>query len=307
LGPGCEIWQAVQSDFQYNGGVAGYGLRSLAGAFNYVGASANSTYISWGSFNDASVLNMAASAITPASYVNEYNSLQNRAENVMAGEYVNGSGSTWAAAQGLSSIVGDVVGYNGVMTGSFGVDRQSATMLSTSDRWSQGLMGGSQMILTGAGLRTSFNPNATFFKPPTVSSGPQLLTGPSQGQLNAIRGNTFHDQVYDALRLPENTSKVTGNVNGTLVNTEPDLLGARTGVTDIKDEISPTFDNQAKAQYNYATQTQQTFNLIISPRTQTISVNLQNAIRQTGGVIVEFNPSTGSFRFVTMQGNRVLR
>ena len=76
---------------------------------------------------------------------------------------VNPVRSTWSAAQGLSSIVGDATGYNGVMEGGFGVDRQSQTMLSMSDRWSQGFMGGSQMILTGVGLKAAYNPNATFW------------------------------------------------------------------------------------------------------------------------------------------------
>jgi RHS repeat-associated protein len=164
------------ANFQYNGGIAGYGLRSLAEAFNYVGSSTRSAYVNWGAFNDASFLNMAASAVTPSSYVSGFNSLQNRAENTMVGEYLNGSGNTWTAAQGLSSVVGDVVGYNGVMTGGFGVDRQSTTLLSTSDRWSQGLMGGSQLILTGVGLKTTYNPNATFLSP-SVSVPPVIGQG----------------------------------------------------------------------------------------------------------------------------------
>jgi RHS repeat-associated protein len=299
------------NQFQYNGGLAGYGLRGLANVFNTAGASSGSTYLSFQAYNNASVLNLAAGLVTPASYVNGYQSLQNRAENVMVGEYLNGSGNSWAAAQGLSSIVGDTVGYNNIYEASFNVDRQSLTSLSGADRWSRGLMGGSQLIFAGVGLRGAYNPDATFLNPgisaPSVINEPKLLTGPSQGELNAIRGNNFHNQVYDALRLPENTSKVTGNVNGKLVNTEPDLLGARTGVADIKDEISPSFDMQAKAQYNYATQNGKTFNLIVSPRTQTISIPLQNAIRQSGGIIVEFNPTTGSFQSVTLQGNRVIR
>jgi len=98
--------------------------------------------------------------------------------------------------------------------------------------------GGSQLIFAGVGLRGAYNPDATFLNPgisaPSVINEPKLLTGPSQGELNAIRGNNFHNQVYDALRLPENTSKVTGNVNGKLVNTEPDLLGARQELRTLK-------------------------------------------------------------------------
>ena len=150
------------TQFQYNGGVAGYGLRGLANLYNTVGLSSSSTYISWQAYNSGSLLNMAASVVTPASYVNGYQNLQNRAENVMVQEYVNGSGNTWALSQGLSSVAGDVIGYNQIYEASFNVDRQSLTQLSGAERWSRGLMGGSQLILTGVGLKASFNPNATF-------------------------------------------------------------------------------------------------------------------------------------------------
>jgi hypothetical protein len=137
--------------------------------------------------------------------------------------------------------------------------------------------------------------------------GPLQLTGPTQGEINAVRGNRFHQDVYESLRQPENTAKVTGNVRGAAVNTEPDLLGLRTGVTDIKDEIRISFDKQLRAEYDYAGQTGQTFNLVISPRTQIITQPLQQAIRQSGGIIVEFDSLSGSFRSVRLIGNRVQR
>jgi RHS repeat-associated protein len=173
------------AQFQYNGGVAGYGLRGLASAFNTIGSSSSSTFISWGTFNDASVLNLAASAVTPASYVNEYQNLQNRAENVMVGEYVNGSGNTWALAQGLSSVVGDPVGYNNIYEASFNVDRQSLMPLSGAERWSRGLMGGSQIILTGVTLGQTFNPNATFVN--DIRAG-QVASAYPQGRSVGGRG-----------------------------------------------------------------------------------------------------------------------
>ncbi|MGA2279196.1 MAG: glycohydrolase toxin TNT-related protein [Verrucomicrobiota bacterium] len=176
------------AQFQYNGGVAGYGLRSLAGAFNHIGSSSGSTYISWGSFNDASLLNMAASAVTPSSYVNGYQNLQNRAENVMVGEYLNGSGNTWAAAQGLSSVVGDSIGYNNIYEASFNVDRQSLTSLSGADRWSRGLMGGSQLILTGVGLKAAYNPEASFLG---QSAGAQFVFDARTGRYRDVANGQF--------------------------------------------------------------------------------------------------------------------
>jgi RHS repeat-associated protein len=173
------------AQFQYNGGVAGYGLRGLAGAVNTVGSSSGSTFVSWGTFNDASLLNLAASTVTPSSYVNEYQNLQNRAENIMVGEYVNGSGNSWALAQGLSSVVGDPVGYNNIYEASFNVDRQSLTSLSGADRWSRGLMGGSQIILTGVSLGQTFNPNATLVN--DISPG-QVASAYPQGRRVGGRG-----------------------------------------------------------------------------------------------------------------------
>jgi hypothetical protein len=135
----------------------------------------------------------------------------------------------------------------------------------------------------------------------------RLLEGPTQGKANADRGNDFHKAVYDALGEKENTSKVVGIVRGKAVNTEPDLIGLKTGVTDIKDKIRIGFDEQLQAQYDYAKTNNKTFNLIISPNTKTISVPLQNAVRARGGIIVEFNSKTGTFSSVTIQGNQVVR
>jgi hypothetical protein len=76
----------------------------------------------------------------------------------MAGELVDGNGTTSAVVQGKSSIVGDLDGADGLLEGSFGVDREDSMLLSTSDRWSAGLAGGSQLILTVTGaLRPSVN------------------------------------------------------------------------------------------------------------------------------------------------------
>lgn len=50
------------------------------------------------------------------------------------------------------------------------------------------------------------------------------------------------------------------------------------------------------------------FNLIISPRTQTISEPLRRAIESTGGSIFEFNPATEMFKEITnFSGNKVIR
>lgn len=222
------------TEFQYNGGAAGYGLRGLAGYMNQIGSLSSGTLSSWGAYNDASLLNMAASAVSPSSYVNGFNSLQNRAENVMVGQYLNGSGTTWSAAQGLSSIVGDATGYNGIMAGSFGVDRQSQTMLSTSDRWSQGLMGGSQMILTGVGLKSAYNPNATLLSPATS-------TVPAPGLRARVPADLFRYAKHPTSRIlgpgvEDGTYVFVQDVQGTVhiaqngPHMHPQVLGNATAV-----------------------------------------------------------------------------
>lgn len=158
----------------------------------------------------------------------------------------------------------------------------------------------------GVGVLTS-HPVETPLAPEASINSQLLLTYPSRGEINAVRGNAFHSEVYESLRLPENTIKVSGIVDGNAINTEPDLLGIRTGVTDIKDQISLSFDQQLRAQYDYASKNNLTFNLIISSRTQVISQTLQQAINSRGGIIVEFNSQTKSFAPVKIQGNKVIR
>lgn len=224
------------AQYQYNGGVLGYGLRDLAGVFNNVGASSSSTYLSFGAYNDASLLNLAANTITPASYVNGYQNLQNRAENVMVGEYLNGSGNTWAAAQGLSSIVGDSIGYNNIYEASFNVDRQTLTSLSGADRWSRGLMGGSQLILAGTGLRAAYNPGATFVGtsfagvPPILPKPGQIIYGDldALGRPTGISSTLTQDMLGTGTR-PSQSIIPPGFQGGAVGQSRGHLLGAQLG------------------------------------------------------------------------------
>jgi RHS repeat-associated protein len=140
-------------------------------------------------------------------------------------------------------------------------------------------------------------------------TAPKLLgPGMSQGRQNAIRGNRFQRQVFESLGLAENTSKVAGRTrSGALVNTEPDLLGLRLDVTEVKDVAKLSFDRQLQAQFDFARQSGQTFNLVISGRTRTISRALQQAIRARGGIIVRYDEVLNRFFAVRLQGNRVLQ
>lgn len=62
-----------------------------------------------------------------------------------------------------------------------------------------------------------------------------------------------------------------------------------------------------RSQVQTARNSSQPFNLIISPRTETVSGPVKDAIFSSGGVIVEFNVATGSFKSVTLEGNRIIR
>jgi RHS repeat-associated protein len=167
------------ANYAYNGGAAGYALRELAGVYNQFGAASDNSYFSWSAYNGGSLLNLAAGAVTPSSYVNSYNTLQDRAEGVMTGEYLNGSGGTWTAAQGLSSLVGDMVGYNNAYESGFGVDRQTQTMLDNVDRTSRGFMAVSQLASTTATLGATYVPPAT----PAVGEGiVYKRTNPTTGE-----------------------------------------------------------------------------------------------------------------------------
>ena len=140
-----------------NGGLIGHELRDAAQFYSDFAEQSDSVLLGWGARNTSSLLNMGAGAISPGSYVDAYNQINNNAYTVMLREMEVGGSGLGAAGQGLSSIVGDLTGYNQLLEGSFGVDRQSLTLLNTADRWERGLMGGSQLIGTGAGLAKSWN------------------------------------------------------------------------------------------------------------------------------------------------------
>jgi RHS repeat-associated protein len=196
------------NDFSYNGGFSGYALRHTADIFNQA-ASTSSTAWNYQMLNSATAFSMAAGAITPRTYVEGYHSGVDRAANVMAGEMVNGSGMTWSVLQGTSSIVGDAVGYNSIMEGGFGVDRQTGELLDGVDRTSRTLMGSSQVILTGVGVRASYRP--TIESPPVIPSAtpskvtPRVLTDAEKALYGRVssRPRGFREQVWERAKAPD--------------------------------------------------------------------------------------------------------
>ncbi len=148
---------------------------------------------------------------------------------------------------------------------------------------------------------TNAPPLGRLFLPPPSSPPPLPYAGGAGVRDNNRRENIFQDRVNERLGLLRNYVSVTHFVPGIgLVTTIPDIFdGTRNaGVTDIKDEIDISFTRQLRAQAGVAMSLNTSFNLIISPRTRTISVPLQRAVRQTGGIIVEFDSVTGRFQNV---------
>ena len=131
------------------------------------------------------------------------------------------------------------------------------------------------------------------------SQKPQLLlSGPSQIEINRVRGNSFQDQVTAALSANRNAAGVSQI--SSRVTTIPDLpIGGRFDVTDIKDEIRLSRTTQLVSQNSAARTMGVPQNLIISPRTAQISGPLRNMIFRSGGRIFEFNPSTSTFSEIT--------
>jgi hypothetical protein len=136
-----------------------------------------------------------------------------------------------------------------------------------------------------------------------------LLTGPARVTLNRDNGRKFQDSVTAALYGKENHTPIEVELsNGVKVTTVPDLFDERFGVTDIKDELYLTRSRQLRAQVQLAIDSGTTFNLIISPRTQSISKPLLTDIYRSGGSIFEFDPKTGSFSDIeVVNGERFKR
>ncbi|MGH2272881.1 RHS repeat-associated core domain-containing protein, partial [Anaerohalosphaeraceae bacterium U12dextr] len=136
-----------------------------------------------------------------------------------------------------------------------------------------------------------------------ITNPSRLLPGPTQLELNQINGLSFEDAVRSSLRTTKGQSVVTSY--GTV---KPDFpVGNLYGVTDAKNVIKLSQSSQTRGFEEIARTQNMPFNLIISPRTETVSEPLKAAIYRTGGAIFEFNPTSGTFNNITFQGNKVVR
>jgi RHS repeat-associated protein len=116
---------------------------------------------------------------------------------------------------------------------------------------------------------------------------------PPQVRQNYESGRAFEEQVRTALNQSKNNQTLYGNSPNR--GTVPDFKGA-VGITDAKNVVNLTDSIQLRIQYQWAVNNDQAFNLIVSPRTESISRTVVQNVRATGGTIRVFNPSTGTFR-----------
>jgi hypothetical protein len=102
---------------------------------------------------------------------------------------------------------------------------------------------------------------------------------------NNRNGNSFEATVREYLGSLGKGSKPS-NIGGFI----PDLpVNSQFGVMDIKNVEYLTNSDQLRAFYNHAIDNELPFNLIISPKTNSISSSVLEQIRTTNGSLFEFN------------------
>ena len=69
-------------------------------------------------------------------------------------------------------------------------------------------------------------------------------------------------------------------------------VGPRFGVTDVKNWVNLNNSDQLQSFYEYAKNNDMPFNVIVSPRTESISAPLLDNIRATGGSVIQYDPAT---------------
>jgi filamentous hemagglutinin len=125
-----------------------------------------------------------------------------------------------------------------------------------------------------------------------------VLSNVPQVILNRLNGAAFERQVisaFDHVGGVKNTASVTVQLpNGAQVTTIPDLWGKNVGgILEVKNVKKLSMSNQLRAQVEIASETGQPLNLVVSPRTESVSKELLFQVRSTGGNVFKYNPSTG--------------
>jgi RHS repeat-associated protein len=137
-----------------HGSLLGGTLRQLSADYGKMGQEGSGTLGFWANYSHditSQLLGMAAGLTSPTTIRDLARHVQNRAEMVMADEFSQGSGQFGATLQGLSSLVGDLTGYNGALEASFGVDRATTEQLGWVNRVERGGFGVAQLATLASG------------------------------------------------------------------------------------------------------------------------------------------------------------
>lgn len=134
-------------------------FRTAGQGLNWLGSRTDNTILAGLAYSGANAANLVAAAAAPAAYVEVYQQGVNNTAQVVSRALDSGRSGAGAFSEGLGYAAGTLVGYTPVAESITGADTASGEQLSTSERWSRGLQGGSQLILTGVALGESYNPN----------------------------------------------------------------------------------------------------------------------------------------------------
>lgn len=115
---------------------------------------------------------------------------------------------------------------------------------------------------------------------------------------NRQSGAEFERQVVEAFGHVggvKNKTPVTVQLpNGAQVTTIPDLWGRNVGgLLEVKNVKELSMSDQLRAQVKVASDTGQPLNLVVSPRTNSVSGELMRQVRSAGGNVYRYNPTTG--------------
>ena len=119
--------------------------------------------------------------------------------------------------------------------------------------------------------------------------GSRSMTASERVRSNRERGRAFQDAVQDFLKVTENQELVLGGVgSGRHYAARPDVLNAGT-VADIKDVVDVRSTKQLRALADVAKLSDVPFSLVVSPRNNSISGAVVDAVESSGGLIVMFD------------------
>ncbi|MEN6630185.1 MAG: hemagglutinin repeat-containing protein, partial [Sulfuricella sp.] len=112
---------------------------------------------------------------------------------------------------------------------------------------------------------------------------------------NSARGRAFQCDALCARGVSENTQRITVTIEGgKTVTVIPDALGKT--ILEVKDVKNLSNSDQFRGYLETSVQQNKAIELIVSPRTESISGPLVKLIEDSGGTIKVFDPATKTFR-----------